>query len=294
MNNIRRSRGEKIFGVFNAVFMTVIIILCLYPVVYVLFASLSSASKLLSHTGLLFAPLDFTVDAYMRVFQYPMILKGYANTIFIVVVGVALNMAMTILGAFFISRKKVKWKKPIMLMILFTMFFSGGLIPFYLTVRSLGLENSQWALIFPSLINTFNLIIMRTGFEVIPDSLEESVEIDGGNHFVTLTRICIPLIMPTLAVITLYYAVEKWNAWFHAAIFLNDRTKYPLQLVLREILISNDTTKMTSNVEVGDAESVADTIKYAIIMVATVPILCLYPFLQKYFMKGILIGSVKG
>jgi putative aldouronate transport system permease protein len=125
-------------------------------------------------------------------------------------------------------------------------------------------------------------------------SLEESVEIDGGSHFVILTKICLPLIVPTLAVITLYYAVEKWNSWFHAAIFLNDRTKYPIQLILREILISNDTSKMTSNVDVGDAVSIADTIKYAIIMVATVPILCLYPFLQKYFVNGVMIGAVKG
>jgi putative aldouronate transport system permease protein len=223
-----------------------------------------------------------------------MILKGYMNTLYIVVVGVVLNMVMTVLGAYFLSRKHVKWQKPIMLMILFTMFFSGGLVPFYLTVRSVGLENSHWALILPSLVNTFNLIITRTGFEAIPESLIESVEVDGGNHLVILTAICIPLIMPTIAVIVLYYAVDKWNAWFHASIFLNDRIKYPLQLVLREILISNDTSMLTANVDVSDTESVSDTLKYAIIIVATLPVLCLYPFLQKYFVNGVMLGAVKG
>jgi len=294
MDNHIRSRSEKVFEIFNIAFMLLLMILCVYPLLYVLFASLSSSSSLLSNTKLLIAPLDFTIDAYIRVFKYPMIVKGYGNTLFIVVVGVTLNMTATILSAFFLSRRNVKWQKPIMMLIMFTMFFGGGLIPFYLTVRSVGLENSSWALIFPSLINTFNLIIMRTGFYSVPVSLEESVEIDGGNYFVILTKICIPLMMPTIAVITLYYAVDKWNSWFHAAIFLNDRTKYPLQLILREILISNDTSMMTSNIDVGDTESVAETIKYAVIMVATLPILCLYPFLQKYFVNGVMIGAVKG
>ncbi|MDR1061506.1 MAG: carbohydrate ABC transporter permease [Clostridiales bacterium] len=280
-------------SLFIGLFMLFMVFVCLYPMLYVLFASLSESGRMMAHRGPLWAPLGFTLASYEKVVEYPMILHGYANTLFIVVVGVALSMALTAAGGFFLSRRNVKWQKPITLLILFTMFFGGGLVPFYLTVRSYGLDNTHWALIFPGAISTFNLLIMRAGFEGIPRSLEEAVEIDGGGPITLLLRVNLPLIKPTLAVLTLYYAVDRWNAWFYASVFLRDRLKYPLQLVLREILISNDTNVLTTGMMAGDIEYVAETIKYAVIIVATLPILCLYPFLQKYFVKGVLVGAVK-
>jgi len=174
------------------------------------------------------------------------------------------------------------------------MYFSGGIIPFYLTVTGLGLDNSLWAAIIPSAINTFNLIILRTGFQTIPDELEDSAKIDGAGHLRFLWKICVPLIKPTLAVILLYYSVGYWNSWFYASMFLNDRKLFPMQLVLREILIMSDASSMTTMVSSGEVEAISETIKYAIIMIATLPILFIYPFLQRFFEKGIMIGAIKG
>jgi putative aldouronate transport system permease protein len=291
---IKRSNGEKIFDILNIIIMLVIIVLTLYPMLYIVFAAVSQPTKFMTHEGLLFGPLGFTLVSFKAVFKNPNILTGYANTIFIVTVGVSLNILLTILGAYFLSRKGVLLKKPIMLMIIFTMYFHGGLIPFYLTVRGLHLDNRLWALIVPTVINTFNLIIMRTAFMAIPDSLEESAKIDGANHFTILFRIMLPLAMPTIAVIILYYGVHHWNSWFHAMIFLRKREMFPLQLVLREVIIQNDTAKMTGGAGYDDREMLSETIKYAVIVVATAPVLMLYPFLQKYFVKGVMVGALKG
>jgi len=201
---------------------------------------------------------------------------------------------MTSLGAYGLSRKNLYWGKSMMLFIIFTMFFSGGLIPSFLLVKGIGLYNSRFALIFPSAISTMNLIIMRTNFQAIPESLEESARIDGANDLQIMMRVIIPLSGSVMAVMTLFYGVAHWNSWFNAMIYLRDRTSYPLQLVLREILISNQTQNMTQDVGDLDKLSVSETIKYATIMVATVPILLVYPFLQKYFVKGVMIGAVKG
>ncbi len=208
--------------------------------------------------------------------------------------GLIFNILLTSMGAYFLSRKNIMLKKVVMFMIVFTMFFNGGMIPNYFLINSLKLDNSLWALIIPSAINTFNLIIMRTAFQSIPDSLEESAKLDGAGHFTILFRIILPLSLPTLAVIVLYYGVGHWNAWFNAMLYLRRREMFPLQLILREILIINDTSAMMAGGSfAGDQDLVSETIKYAVIMVATVPILVLYPFLQKYFVKGALIGSVK-
>ena len=178
--------------------------------------------------------------------------------------------------------------------IIFTMYFSGGLIPSYLNVKSLGLDNTLWALILPNAMSAYNMIIMRTSFASIPDSLEESAKLDGANHFIIMCRIVIPLSGSIIAVIILYYAVTHWNSWFNAMIYLRDRTKYPLQLVLREILIQNDAGNMLDDFKALEQGSVAETIKYATIVVGTLPIMAVYPFLQKYFVKGVMIGAVKG
>ena len=294
VTKIKESGLNRLFNTANVIFMLIIAFLSFYPMLHVLFASFSNGNELLYHTGILLKPLDFTVSAYKNVFKDPMILLGYRNTFFILGIGVPINIIMTALGAYFLSRKNVFWQKPVFFIILFTMFFSGGMVPFYLTVRDLGLDDSLWALILPTAINTFNLIIMRTGFAAVPISLEESARLDGAGHIRILYNIIIPLCMPVIAVIMLYYAVEKWNAWFHAMMFIKTRSLSPLQLVLRGILLQNDNTSMTVNVSVSDQEAVGESIKYAVIIVATLPILALYPFLQKHFVKGVMVGAVKG
>ena len=174
------------------------------------------------------------------------------------------------------------------------MYFSGGMIPTYINIKNLGLENTLWAVILPVAVNTFNLIVMRTGFDAIPDSLEEAALIDGAGHLRILFVIMIPLAKATISVIALYYAVSHWNSWFNAMLYLTDRQLYPIQLILREILIQNDTSIMTMSVSAGDSSFVSETIKYAVIIVSVIPIICVYPFLQKYFASGIMIGAVKG
>lgn len=293
----RRNKKREDGGLFPAInnlILLCLLVICFYPLFYVLLASLSDSSLLMAHRGLLAKPLGFTLLSYSKVFDYPMVLTGYGNTLFVVVMGTLVNMLMTTLGAYFLSRKKVLLQGPVLALILITMFFSGGLVPLYLLVKSLHLDNTLWSLILPTAVNTFNLIILRTGFAGIPDSLEESAKIDGANPWTVFTRICLPLVKPTLAVIVLYYAVDRWNAWFYAAIFLNDRNLFPLQLVLREILILNDTNAMTGGTNVGDVQGVSESIKYTVIIVATLPILFVYPFLQKYFVKGVMVGAVKG
>ena len=290
---VKRSRGERIFSVFNYILLTAVMLVCLYPVWYVAAASFSDSNLLVQHTGILLKPLGFSIDAYKKVFQNPMITKGYMNTMFILIIGVALDLLMTSLGAYFLSRKRVLFKKPIMMLIMFTMFFSGGMIPFYINLKELRLTNTLWGLIIPFMISTYNLVILRTSFESIPESLIEAAQIDGAGHFTILMQIVLPLSKAILAVMILYYGVSIWNSWFWASAIIRTREMYPLQVILREILMQNDVTSMTTGVGAADQESVAMTIKYATIIVATVPILCVYPFLQKHFTKGTMVGAVK-
>lgn len=291
---IKRSTGERIFEVLNISVMLVIILVMIYPLLYVIFASLSDANGLLAQKGILLRPVGFSVESYRMMSKNPMILRGYMNTIFIVTVGTAINIILTAMGAYVLSCKGPMLRRPIMLLIVITMYFSGGMIPFYFTVVNLGLENSIWSLILPSALNTFNLIVMRTSFEAVPESLKESAYLDGASDMKILFRIILPLTKATLAVLTLYYAIGHWNSWFNAVLFINDRAKYPLQLVLREILLQNDTSSMSSNVISEDQFAIGETIKYAVTVAATVPVLCIYPFLQKYFEKGALLGAIKG
>jgi len=273
--------------------MTVLTVITLYPFLYVVFASFSSPSQLMQQRDILLLPRGFSLGAYKAVFYYKTIWMSYRNTVFYLFAGTLLNMFLTCLGAYGLSRKNVLLSKPIILAITFTMFFSGGLIPKYLLVKALGMLNKIYAVFIPDAISTMNLIIMRTSFKTIPESLDESARMDGANDFTILFKIILPLSIPVISVITLYYSVAHWNSWFNAMIYLRNRNLYPLQLVLREILISQD----IDDILVGaaeDAEPISETIKYAIIVVATVPILLLYPFIQKYFVKGVMIGAIKG
>lgn len=290
---IKKSWGERFFDTGNVAFMVGLMLVTLYPLIYVLFASLSDPSQLSQHRGLLLKSLGFSLDAYRKVFENPMIMIGYANTIFYVVVGTCINIVLTSLAAYSLSRQNVMLKNPIMFMIVFTMFFQGGLVPLYLLVGDLGMIDTRWALIIPNAVSAWNLIIMRTAFQSVPVSLEESARIDGANDFTILFRIILPLSLPVLAVMILFYAVAHWNSYFSALIYLRDRDLYPLQLVLREILITSSTDEFTSGAASGDRYPIGETIKYATIIIATVPILFLYPFLQKYFVKGVMIGAIK-
>ncbi|MFC0215293.1 carbohydrate ABC transporter permease [Paenibacillus chartarius] len=291
---LRRGVSDRMFEAGIYIILSALIVVTVYPMLHVIFASISDPTYVISHRGMIWKPQGINFEAYKSVFANKAILNGYRNTIFIVVFGVIVNLLLTAMGAYVLSRKDVLWNKAFMLFIVLTMFFNGGLIPFYLVVKEAGLLDSLWAPIIPFAINTFNLIIMRTSFKAIPDSLEESAKIDGANHFVILFRIIIPLSMPIIAVMTLYYAVEKWNGWFYSSIFIKDRELFPLQLILREILIANSTDGMTSGASAGEMFQIGETIKYATIVVSTLPILCVYPFLQKYFVKGVMVGALKG
>lgn len=291
---IKRTIGDRAFDVFNYALLTFLMIITLYPFLYVVFASLSSPEELASNTGLLLKPLGFSFGAYVAVLKNPMIIIGYKNTLFYVVTGTIYNVIMTALGAYVLSRKNFFWKKYIMGMVVFTMFFGGGLIPSFLLVKSLGLYNTVWALIIPGAISTMNMIIMKTSFEGIPAGLEESAKIDGANDISILFKIILPLSMPVIAVMILYYGVGHWNSWFGALIYLRNKNLYPLQLVLREILISSSMNEMLQGTIDSDKQFLSETIKHATIIVATLPILLVYPFLQKYFVKGVMIGALKG
>ena len=291
---IKESGARKTFNVINVLIMLAVAALTLYPFWYVLCASFSDPAKMVSHVGFLFLPTGLSESAYRMVFDTPMILRGYANTLFIVFFGVTLNILLTSICAYVLSRRDMMWRDTLMMLITFTMFFSGGLIPKYFTVKGLHLDNTLLALIFPVAINTFNMIIMRTAFAGIPESLEESAKLDGAGPLTVLFKIVMPLSMSTVSVITLYYIVQHWNAWFDAMIFLRKRELFPLQLVLRDILLQSSGDSMMIGADAGDSALISEQIKYAVIIVSTLPVLCVYPFIQKYFVKGVMVGAVKG
>ena len=284
-NRIQIPLGERIFYWADDFLMIFLCVLILIPLVHVVAGSFSDGMSYMTHSGLLLWPLNPTLQAYESVIRNQNIWTGYRNTLFIVIMGTSLNMLFSLIAAYVLSRKNYMLKKFFNLLVVFSMYFSGGMIPFFLVVKEVGLYKSIWSLIIPSLINVFNLVIVRTAMLGVPDSLEESAQLDGAGHLTILFRIITPLILPSVAVVALYYAVSHWNSWFNAMLFIKDRKYYPLQLVLREILILSDT----------DEDFVmSETIQFATIVVATLPILCVYPFIQRYFVKGIMVGAVKG
>lgn len=281
------SLGSRIFDVVNVVGLTLIMVVTLYPVIYVVLASVSDSNRLLAYTGLLVKPLGFNTAAYAAVIKNPNILSGYMVTIFVVVVGTILNILATSVSAFVLTRKRFPFRIPFTLMAVFTMYFSGGMIPRYLFINdTLGLGNTVWALILPGMISTYNMIIMKNNFESIPDSLEESARMDGANDIVILFKIVLPLSKAILAVMVLMYGVSHWNAWFDAMLFIRKRDLYPLQIILREILIANSTDSMMAGSGMSsDVEAIGESIKYATIVVATAPILCVYRLFKNTLLK---------
>ena len=294
MNGIKSSISEKCFRIVNTVVMALFGIICLYPLYYVLVCSLSDPSEIMGVRGFILTPRGLNFDAYKAVFSNPNILSGYKVTMIVVVAATSLSLVLTSIGAFLMTRKDFAIHGLLCYMIIFTMYFSGGLIPTYLLVdKGLGLGDTLWALILPTSISVYNMLIMKANFESIPKELEESVKIDGGNDIIVLFRIIVPLSLPVMAVMVLFYGVANWNSWFNAMIYMRTRSKYPLQLILREILLMNNIGTMNQDAA-SDKYMIAATIKYATIIVATVPILLIYPFIQRYFVKGMMIGAVKG
>lgn len=289
------------FNIINYGVLTILTLLCLYPMLHVLFASVSDPTELISHRGLLLKPIGFTMSGYRLVFQDNSIWTGFKNTLLYVGLGTLVNMVMTIMGAYALSRRDLMLKNAIMIVITITMFFGGGLIPWFLIMKEIGLYNNVWAMILPTALNTWNMIILRTGFQSLPYELEEAAVIDGASQSHILMNVILPLSKPVLAVIFLYYLVGNWNSWFNAMVLLKDRARYPLQLLLKEILVMNDASMSSvggaggvSINSVQGATAYRELVKYCITVIVTFPILCVYPFLQKYFVQGVFVGSIKG
>lgn len=298
MEKIKRSYSDKIFDVINLVIMAVLLLVFIWPLWFVVIASVSNPNEVWNGNVILL-PKQFSMTAYEAVVQYKSIWIGYRNTIFYTVAGTLVNLAMTICAAYPLSRKDFVPRNFFMFMFMLTMYFSGGLIPTYLVVNKLHLINTVWAMIIPGAVSIYNVIITRTYFiNSIPSSLQEAASLDGANSYQFLMKVVLPLSKPILAVIGLYYAVGHWNDFFSALIYINDKSLMPLQSFLRDLLMSNKmlVTGM-QGMDAAQAEmkmQLAQTLKYSAIVVSTLPVLCVYPFIQKYFVKGIMIGSVKG
>lgn len=291
---IKKNKAEIAFDIFNTVIMLALMFVTLYPMYFVICASISNNVQLQASPGILWAPKGFNLGAYKLAFSHPLLVSGYKNILFVMLFSLPLNIIMTLFCGYFLASKNVYFKKPILAFIMFTMFFNGGMIPGYLNIRSLGLYNTLWALIIPGAMSIYNSIICKTAIEAIPDSLSESAYIDGANDLQIIFRIVFPLIMPTVAVLLLYYGVAHWNSWFPASLYIRDNPKLPIQNVLRAVLIANSEILNSAATANDQVDQFAETIKYAAIVITTVPVLCVYPFLQKYFVKGIMIGAVKG
>jgi len=290
------SRGDRIFNIINYTILILVTLIVLYPLLFVLSASFSDPQTVLRGEMLLW-PKGFNLNSYVKIFQNQDIISGFTNTLIYTSLGTLINLTMTILAAYPLSRKDFVGRNAIMALLVFTMFFSGGLIPTYLLIKNLGMLNSLWVMIIPNAISIWNIIIMRTFFQQsIPNELQEAATIDGCSNIKILTRIILPLSMPIIAVTILFYAVGHWNAFFNALLYLSDKEKFPLQLILREILIqgqTNDMVKMSTESAIKQQREV-EGIKYAVLVVANLPVLALYPFLQRYFVKGVMIGAIKG
>ena len=269
---IKRTQGEVVFGIFNAIFMVAMAFVTLYPLWHVLMASFSVPTRIMAHRGLLFWPLGYSLEAYIQVFAHPLLARSYLNTVFYVVVGTTINLIMTFHGAYVLSRRNLYFKKHMMIMITITMFISGGLIPNYLLIVDLKLLNTPWALLLPGAIGTYNMVMMRTYFQGIPYELEESARIDGASDIRILYQIILPVSTPIIAVIGLYYGVGHWNSWYNAMLYLTNRDLYPIQLVLREILIEGSMDALEDSAINSTWKAVEETLKYATIIVATVPV----------------------
>ena len=293
--SIRYTLGDRIFLTVDFIILVLLLIAIAYPLIYIFFASFNAQ---VTKMGLSLFPEEWTGQGYKAVFEYKFIWSGYRNTIVYTVVGTAINLFVTICCAYPLSRKDFKGRGIIMVMCMITMYFSGGLIPTYLVVKDLGILNSMWAVVLPGAMSVYNMIVMRTYFDTqIPQELLESAQLDGCGNLNFLKSIVLPLSVPILAVVGLFYAVGHWNSYFNAMIYLTERDRYPLQVILRDILIMNTVDPSESSMDLNLLQSMEErqnVMKYSLIIVSSVPVLILYPFIQKYFVKGIMIGAIKG
>lgn len=297
MNELTIKKRKSEDRVFDAVINTlsgVILVIVLYPLVFIISASISDPALVLNGEVLLL-PKQITFEAYRNVFADNQIWNGYGNSIMYTVVGTLINLVMTTLAAYPLSRPDLPGRGGFMFLITLTMFFGGGLIPSYLLVKNLGMVDTMWALIVPGAIATYNLIVMRTYFQSsIPWEIQEAALIDGASNRKLLTSVILPLSKPILAVMVLFYAVGHWNSYFNALIYIRNKDMYPLQLVLREVLMVSQADAVDSSVGLEKKILLAESIKYVVIIVSSLPVLVMYPFVQKHFVKGVMIGSLKG
>lgn len=294
--HIRESRADQIFNFVNYTLLTLFMVLIVYPLIYILSASFSDGAAVISGRVILW-PVDFSLEAYRKIFNYASIWTGYGNTIFYTVVGTIVNVIMTLIAAYPLSRRDLYGRNVILGLFVFTLFFSGGLIPSYLLVKNLGMLNTRSALIIPQALSVWNLMIAMTFFRTsIPGELLEAAQLDGANDFQYFVRILLPLSTPLIAVMTLFYAISHWNQFFLAMIYLSDKALYPLQIILRDILIQSqvDMNMMEDLQSMAAREAMRELLKYALIVVASVPVLIIYPFVQRYFVRGMMLGALKG
>lgn len=295
---VKESPGDRVFTVINYVILVIVLLLVLYPLVYIVSASFSNARAVTSGRVWLW-PVEPSLAGYVAIFKNKFLVSGFANSLFYTVAGTLLNVVLTVLAAYPLSRADLPYRRTITFIFYFTTLFSGGLIPTYLVVRQLGMLDTRWAMLLPGALSIWNVLIMRTYFQTtIPQELFEAAQLDGCDDFTYLMRIVLPLSGPILAVIALFYAIGHWNSYFNALIYLQRKELWPLQLVLREILIQNqiDPSMMAGMdpQQMAIRQALRELLKYSLIVVATLPLLLVYPFVQRHFVKGILLGSVKG
>lgn len=291
---IRLGTGDKVFYAINSIFLGLMALIVIYPLYFIVIASISDPDAVLAGKVILY-PVQITMDGFKRILETKSIWTGYLNTIIYTAITVVLALLVTVPAGWALSRKTLPGKKFWMIYFIIPMFFGGGLIPFYNVMSSLGLVGSMWAVILPSILSVWNLFMTKTFFESsIPDGLIEAAKIDGAGEYRVFTSLVLPLSKAILAVMALYYAIGQWNSYFNAMIFLQDETKYPLQLVLKEILIASENTTGGSGETILEQYRMANQLKYVSVIVSSVPVLMLYPFVQKYFSQGVMIGSLKG
>ncbi|MCI5838133.1 MAG: carbohydrate ABC transporter permease [Christensenellaceae bacterium] len=291
---IKESRSDRIFYIVNYIILGLLALIVIYPLYFITIASFSSADAVLGGKVILF-PVDINFDGYVKIFQRDDIWRGYLNTIFYTVAYTALSVLFTVTAAWALSRKKLPFRKFWMAFFIVTMFFGGGLIPFYNVVSGLGMLNSPLAIILPGTVSAWNLFMAKTFFQAdIPDGIVEAAEIDGAGKLKLFVSVILPLSMPIVVVLALYYAVGQWNSYFNAMIFLSDEKKYPLQLVLKEILTASETTTGGSGETILEQFRLANQLKYVSVIVSSLPMFLLYPFAQKFFAQGVTMGSLKG
>ena len=293
-NALRDTVGDKIFYAINGVFLLLVALIVIYPLYFIIIASISDPDAVLGGKVVLY-PVQITMSGFAKIMERTDVWRGYLNTIIYTVLTVILSLLVTIPAGWALSRKTLPGKKGFMIYFIIPMFFGGGLIPFYNVMSALHLINTIWAVILPAILSVWNLSMTKTFFESsIPEGLIEAAKIDGAGQFKIFSAVVIPLSKAVIAVMALYYAVGQWNSYFNAMIFLQDETKYPLQLVLKEILIASESTVGGSGETILEQYRLANQLKYVSVIVSSLPVLCLYPFVQKYFAQGVMIGSLKG